>query len=202
MDWRILQTGPPAVEPLDRDLDVKPHIRVDIAADDALLDQLIPAARQHLEEITSRAFIEQEWELTLDRWPKQRYIRLPRPPLLGAGPVRYADVDGNVETLTAGTDYIVDTTSTPGRIVLREGVTWPSVTLWESGGIVIDYVAGYGDAAAAVPTPLRQALKLLIGAWYENREDYYVGRTAGVVVPLPRSIEALIASYIVRGEYP
>ncbi len=202
MAWRIVQTSPPASEPVDRDLEVKPHIRVDTADDDSLLDRLIPAARQHLEELTSRAFIEQQWQLTLDGWPGQRLIRLPRPPLLAAGPVSYTDVDGNVETLTAGTDYLVDTSTAPGRIVLRQGVPWPAARLQESGGIAIDYVAGYGDSADAVPTPLRQALLLLIGAWYENREDYHIGRTAGVVVALPRAVDALVASYIVRSRYP
>ena len=200
--WRITQTTPPGVEPLDRDNEVKPHIRVDHDTDDTLIDRLISAARAHLEDITSRAWIQQDWQMTLDAWPRQRFIRLPRPPLISVTSVTYTDTDGTSDTLTEGTDYIVDTSTTPGRIVLREGVSWPSVTLRESGGIVIVYRAGYGAAAADVPEPLRQALLLLIGAWYDQREDYAVTRTARTVTQVPFAVSALLANYTVRSEFP
>jgi hypothetical protein len=34
---------------------------------------------------------------------------------------------------------------------------------------------GFGDTAAAVPSRIRAAMKLLIGTWYENRESVNVG---------------------------
>ncbi|MCW5861278.1 MAG: head-tail connector protein, partial [Caldilineales bacterium] len=42
-------------------------------------------------------------------------------------------------------------------------------TLRELNAIHIRFEAGYG-AASAVPTRYKQALKLLVGHWYENRE--------------------------------
>ena len=36
-------------------------------------------------------------------------------------------------------------------------------------GIELDVMVGYGDAAVDVPEPLRQAIRLLIAHWYENR---------------------------------
>ena len=44
-------------------------------------------------------------------------------------------------------------------------------------GIEIDVEAGYGDAPADVPQPLRQAIELLVAHWYENRGLIAVGQT-------------------------
>ena len=58
-------------------------------------------------------------------------------------------------------------------------------------GIELDVVVGYGDAAVDVPEPLRQAIRLLIAHWYENR-----GLAAlGTVTVLPTTVAALIAPY-------
>ena len=56
----------------------------------------------------------------------------------------------------------------------------------ECGGI-----AGYG-AAAAVPAAIKQAMLLLIGHWFANREAVNVGN---IVTAMPLAVEALIAPY-------
>jgi hypothetical protein len=56
-------------------------------------------------------------------------------------------------------------------------------------GIEIDVVAGYGDAAD-VPEPLRQAIRLLVAHWFEDR--MLVGAAEA---PLPKTVDALIAPY-------
>src|SRR5665647_77528 len=38
-----------------------------------------------------------------------------------------------------------------------------------AAGIELDVTVGYGAAAVDVPEPLRQAIRLLVGHWYENR---------------------------------
>jgi uncharacterized phiE125 gp8 family phage protein len=55
-------------------------------------------------------------------------------------------------------------------------------------GIELDVTAGYGDSAAAVPEPLRQAIRLLVARAYESRDR--VEQDA-----LPETVAALIAPY-------
>jgi uncharacterized phiE125 gp8 family phage protein len=59
-----------------------------------------------------------------------------------------------------------------------------------TAGIELDVTAGYGDTAVDIPEPLRQAIRLLLAHWYENRAIVAEGSTA-----LPASVEALIAPY-------
>jgi uncharacterized phiE125 gp8 family phage protein len=61
------------------------------------------------------------------------------------------------------------------------------------GGIELDVRVGYGDTAASVPEPLRQAIRLLVAHWYENRLPT---QQAGA---LPASITALIAPFRALG---
>ena len=59
-------------------------------------------------------------------------------------------------------------------------------------GIELDVTVGYGDAAADMPEPLRQAIRLLVAHWYENRGLVTTGVDYST---LPQSIAALIAPY-------
>ena len=85
-------------------------------------------------------------------------------------------------------DYIVDISSEPGRVVLAYGKSWPSTTLQPANGICIEFDAGYGDAAADVPAAVKQAMLLLIGHLYENREAV----TDKSTVVLPMAVESLL----------
>lgn len=184
----VLVSGPDN-EPVDL-IEAKVHLRVDVEDDDDLIEGLITAARQHIELVTQRALITQTWEYVLDAFPAAE-IRLPRPPLQLVGSIVYKLEDGTEVTLDPST-HIVDTKAEPGLIVPAVGETWPTDTLYPTGAITIEYDAGYGDIAADVPMGLRQAILLIVGHWYENRESVVVGQTANVV---PFAAEALICPY-------
>ena len=57
-------TVPPAGEPLTL-AEAKPHLRVDLNDDDALITALISAAREQVEFLTGQRLITQTWELEL-----------------------------------------------------------------------------------------------------------------------------------------
>ena len=61
-----------------------------------------------------------------------------------------------------------------------------------AAGIELDVTVGFGDAAINVPEPLRQAIRLLVAHWYENR-GLMADVDKGVV--LPSTVAALIAPY-------
>lgn len=168
----LVLTQTPAIEPLTL-ADAKAHLRVDIVDDDALITSLITAARQWCEAFQGRAYVTQTWQLWLDSWPEGDEILIPRPPLQSVTSIKYYGADG-AEYVMPATDYLVDTKSEPGRIVLGYGRTWPSVTLRPASTIVVEFVAGYG-AASAVPEKVKQALLLLVGHWYAHREAVLTG---------------------------
>ncbi len=185
----------PATEPVTS-TEAKSHLRVDTTADDTLIGTLITAARQHVEAHLRRALITQTWELVTDAFPVGDILRLPLPPLVSVTSIKYTDEDGAESTLSSGL-YVVDTDSTKGRVVLKNGETWPSVTLAAANGVRVRYVAGYGEASA-VPRPIRQAILLLIGTMYENRESVLVAQGV-TVAQLPFGVDALLMPYRIFG---
>ena len=185
----------PATEPVTS-TEAKAHLRVDTTADDTLIGTLITAARQHVEAHLRRALITQTWELVTDAFPVGDVLRLPLPPLVSVTSIKYTDEDGAESTFSSGL-YVVDTDSTKGRVVLKNGETWPSVTLAAANGVRVRYVAGYGEASA-VPRPIRQAILLLIGTMYENRESVLVAQGV-TVAQLPFGVDALLMPYRIFG---
>jgi len=185
---RLVRTEDPASEPVTLE-EAKSHLRVDASDDDTLIEGLITAARQYYEDVTRRALITQTWRLSLDRWPGGSEILLPRAPLQSVTSVVYTDSDGTATTWSSD-EYAVDADSEPGRVVLGYGYSWPSATLRTSLPIQITYEAGYGDADD-VPEKIKQAIKLLVGHWYENREGVMVAQ--GVSIQgLPLAIDSLV----------
>lgn len=61
-----------------------------------------------------------------------------------------------------------------------------------TAGIELDVTVGYGDAAIDVPEALRQAIRLLVAHWYDNRGVVTTGPNYS---PLPLSVAALLAPY-------
>lgn len=182
----------PALEPVTLS-EAKRHANVVASDDDALITALIVAARELVEQDTSRALINQTWELELDDWWTDG-LEVPRPPLVSVTHVKYYDADGVLQTVTS-TNYHVDTRRQPGVIWWDDDYTLPSLGD-DANPVLVTYVAGYGSAASAVPQRAKQAILLLVGHWYRQREA--VGRTEGEVALAYRR---LIRSLCV-GVYP
>ena len=186
----IKQTTLPATEPIDRTT-AKAHIRVDITDDDTLIDALIIAARDLVERAIERQLITATWVYKMDSFPGSAgTIRLPYPPLIAVSTITYVDEAGVTQTLDSST-YTVDNYSEPGRIVPAFDVSWPP-TRRQINAVTVTFTAGYG-AATAVPQPIKQAMLMLIGNWYESREAIAVGRIN--VDEIPFAVRALLRIY-------
>ena len=184
----VLATAP-SEEPVTLQ-EAKSHLRVDAADDDALITSLITAARETVEHITRRALVTQTWDYFLDAFPSGDELALPLPPLRAVTSITYKDKDGNVSTFDAS-NYVVDTASEPGRVVLKSSATWPSATLWPASAVTVQFDAGYGGAAD-VPQAIKQGLLLLVGHLYENREAIVPGT---VLREIPMGVDALLWPY-------
>lgn len=178
----------PTQEPLTLE-ETKVHLKVDEADDDGLIYALIEAARSYCESYQRRVYISQTWELWLDDWPDGDYIALPLPPLQSVTSVIYYDTDDTEATFSSD-DYFVDTKNEPGRVHLNYGEVWPTTTLRPANGVVVRFVAGYGSEVSDVPEKAKQAMKLLIGAWYEQREAITASGLNINVVPF--AVDALL----------
>lgn len=179
----------PGREPLTIE-DAKEHLRIDQHDEDVWLLDAIKAVRNRAEGMMGRALITQTLEVALDGWPAGRVIELPRPPLVSVTSVKYFS-PADVESTLAASNYYVDTRRTPGRLVLKSTSSWPSVELREVNGVVIRYVAGYGDTESDVPAEMRAAMKLWLGELYEVREN----SAAGGLVTVPAAAEKLLLKY-------
>lgn len=189
----------PAIEPVEV-LDLKKQIGLDVADPFPLLDLYITSAREQFEAVTGRALITQEWRMTIDRWPSGRaenwwdgvrdgaisdmhtpgrsaWVTLPRYKVQTVDAVRVFDDDGTASTVTIADVFITDTQQEPGRLVLKNGATWP-IALQRANAIQIDYTAGYGDDAADVPAAIRIALLQFAAFLFGHRGDDCAGEDA------------------------
>lgn len=157
------------------------------ATEDSLVSALITAAREYCELYTGRAMATQTLEAYANSFGCRNYIRLPMRPIQSVTSVKYKDSDGTETTLTADTDYIADMDE--GRIVLPYGETWPSFTAYTVNPVKIRYIAGY-YASNLIPKAIKQAMLLLIGHWYANREA--VGNAGGEI---EFAVRALLSLY-------
>lgn len=176
---------PPAAEPLSL-AEAKAFLRVETADEDALITALIAAGRIHVERQSGLALITQSWRLVLDCWPDNGRIAVRPAPLLALTAARVLDFDGEARAIDLRPFVTDASTST---LSFRPW-TLPMPTRI-AAGIELDVSTGFGDAAGDVPEPLRQAVRLLVAHWYENRG--IVAGTQGP--PLPPGAAALVAPY-------
>lgn len=154
--------------------EAKAHCRVTFADEDTLIERLIKAATHELEIKLQRTLCETTYIEQLDRFPEGG-IKLAMPPLLSVQSIVYFDTTGAQLTLSSN-DYIVDTHSEPGWVMLAPNKQWPE-TQDRINAVAITYKAGYlagGNAQQqreAVPENLRAWLLIRVATLYENRES-------------------------------
>ena len=169
---------------------MKKHLNIDHTEDDFYITSLIESSLASVENITNRKFLTQTWKAYADEWPD--YFTLPFGKLQSVTSVKYTDVDGTESTKTAS-EYIVDIVSDPGRIILDDGESWPTDSLYPSNPIKIEFVCGYGGASN-VPEPIKTAVMLMTADVYQNKGSIYVGNNMNLV-QIPEYIMNFLWSY-------
>lgn len=153
--------------------EAKAHLRVDIADDDALITRLITTARVYCEEHCDNTFVGGTFQGFEDEFPLgSEPFSIPKPPLTGVASISYVD-ETNVSRTLLTAALLVDSASRPGRIYPAFGTTWPRARA-ERGVVRIEYSAGPASAAEVDPRA-KQAMLLLVGHWYANREAVLSG---------------------------
>jgi len=179
----------PAVEPMTL-TEAKNFLRVDLDDDDIYIGSLITSAREYCESVTMRALGTQKFELVLDDFPSIKdFIEIPRAPLQKVDTAQYRNSFGEVQDIDPAT-ILFDYDSEPGRIVLAYNRFWPIFIPYPAGAVIINYTAGY-TALNPMPIGIKQAMFLLIGQWYTNREPMVDRR----LTELKYSVDSLLAPY-------
>lgn len=148
------------------------HLRVDDGDDNALVERLIEAARLQAENTYLwRALVTRGYRLTLLQAPRTAQIYLPMAPVQAVSSVLADGVAVVGYELFGGVGLL----QLPPGTAVRDR-------------LVVEYTAGYGDADA-VPANFKQAMLLMIGHWYENREAVVL---ATQPAKLPYAVENLL----------
>ena len=200
---RTLDGSGAIVEPLTL-ADAKNYLKVPstITADDALITDMITAARILCEAEQSRTYVSTQRLLTLDHFPPfdgwiapvifsilatgnafaqgtgnwaAYAVWFPYPPLISVDAISYVDFGGNTQALdpTPQGNRVIVQTGTPGLMTPVLGKIFP-ITKPQIGAVGITYTAGYGTTAAAAPSNVRMAMRYIVAQMYANRSTAFV----------------------------
>lgn len=144
----------------------------DLHDEDEDLAAWISTARELSEDFTGRVWIDSTWEMLICDWPCGGLL-IPKGPLIAINSIEYLDAD-NVYQLADSADYRF-AQDEPPRIFWE-----PSTPIYRGAtarhdSIRLELRLGYPGAgspndAAGVPNLAKQAIRMMVAHWYENRE--------------------------------
>lgn len=183
---RVALVTPPAERPVSLE-EARLHLRAPADEDNILIQGLIDAAVSHLDGYSGtlgRCLIEQTWAVHAGLW--WGHLTLPFPDARDIV-VTYRDAQGVERTVDPGlVTYAYWGTGYGIRFEVL--FNYPALAVHPEP-ITVTFTSGYEDAAA-VPAAIKQAILLLVGHWYANREA-----VAGPMQELPLAVNALLAPF-------
>lgn len=182
----VLKTGPASTVVSLAEAKTFLRIDSDYDDDDAYIISLIDVATSVVEEFTRRRLISQTFNIFYDEFPS--YIDLQIGEVASVTHIKYYDTSNSLQTLAAS-NYDVDTKIRPGRIYESENGDFPD-TFERPNAVEVEFVVG--ATAGEVPAPIKQAMFIVIGRYYENRQDVVTGTIAS---ELPLMVNHLLTPY-------
>lgn len=180
----VIEVEAPLVEPVTL-AEMKHYLRVDSTADDDMISSMIQAAREKVEEITRRSFVQRRLRMVADLVPPRiwsmgrcgcwcfdqrlahTYLELERSPVREVHSISHEDSEGEVTSLDVA-DYPLVTDTIPARLYITG--TWPSDEL-----VRIEYTAGYASTGSPddygvtkVPSKVKSAIKYEVQLQYDE----------------------------------
>lgn len=165
--------------------DAKAHLRVpaSLTQSDSDISAKLAAAVGYIQERCGRALLAQTWMLALDRWPGRHphIISLPGGPAKAITSFTYVDTTGTQQALDDD-GYQADLVGDIPRLAPLPGQSWPRLQHGGINQVQVTYQVGYGNETD-VPDPIKQAIMLVLGDFWVNREAaldsrYYVANAA------------------------
>ena len=175
-------TPPAAVLSLEQ---LRRHCKIDPPTSaneaDTDLSAALAAAHAYAQHYAGISIGSQTLELALDEFPTAG-ILLPQGPVTSITSVSYVDTAGATQTLS-GSAYSLDDYSNPQWLLAAAGTDWPA-TFDAANAVKVRYVAG----AASIDGAAAQALRLLSGLYFDNRN----AADKGQMFDVPFGVKALL----------
>jgi uncharacterized phiE125 gp8 family phage protein len=147
--------------------EVRRYLRADSVVDDETITLAMLAAGDFIAEKTGRDLFATTYVETFYRFPVWDHeIALSRYPIRSITSVQYYDSSDELQTLSSGQYALV--TEEPSYIESVYNASWPDTSV-RNRSVLVTYVTGH--TAANVPQPLRAALLILAGWFYEPLEN-------------------------------
>lgn len=148
----------------------KAHCRCQNDAENDLFTGWIQAAFDYCQRYTSRAILTSTWQYIDCGFPADdEPIDLLISPVQSITSIEYVDTDADDQTLD-DEDYQLDAQDIAPKIYVGPESSWPLTQLGKVSAVTVEFIAGY-TSIALVPAQFGQAMLLIIGNWYKNRED-------------------------------
>lgn len=140
-------------------VEVKRYLRVDFNDDDTLIESLIAAATNHVEQHLGRTLLKTRYKLAWQYCRNEQYldyfvVQLPMGPVLSVEKVFDCHRQEKLRRIS------VDIESAKPNVMFACN--------YEQ--VLIEYTAGYGDTPECVPQEIRQATLSIIAELYRNRD--------------------------------
>lgn len=179
------------VEPPVSLAEVKAHLRIDHTDEDPTLDIYLSAATDYLDGpggILGKALVTQTWLVPAAKFTSPIWLPAGLTPVQSVTEINYFDGDNVTQILDEDVYSLVINDEDGSKVVLQADQTWPT-TYTRDDAVSVSVVAGYG-APNAVPGKIRQAMLLLVGDWYTNRE----ASSPDAIKELPFAVRSLLAN--------
>ncbi len=164
--------------------EIKTHLRINHSEEDIYLTSLLEAAIEYCENFTGRVIKQKIVEIILDTFPA-RILKLPITPVIDVTSINYTN-SKEEEIYIEALNYVKVLETEPPLVVHKE--SWPQDVINIPGKVRVAVNAGYEIA----PQSIKQAVLLLCGHFYENREAVSI---KGELKELPFSVSALLYPY-------
>lgn len=185
----VTVSTPPAEAPVSL-TEAKAHLRVEWTDEDTIIQAYLDAAIAVLDGPTGwlgRAMCAQSWQHVCGGTHFGKVWLTAQPNALSS--IYYLDPTTEAETLAPIADFRIHSDGYQFAVVPKTGKTWPA-TANRSDALKLTFTTGYGGASS-VPKPIKQAILLLVGHWFKERE----AATVVAMRELPFGVQALLNTY-------
>ena len=163
----------------------KKQLKLDATStvEDDILQGYIDAAIEVVENYTSTSVNQQKYKFALASFTET--FAFMRSPVVSIDSVKYYDVSDTLITLASEKYELRQVDKYQSEIFFNDYDNIPTVSTTKSQPVEISVTTGYD--ATTLPKAIKQAILLLIGSFYENRQD--------TVEALPKATTNLLRKY-------
>lgn len=145
--------------------ELKSHLRIEHEIEDTYLQNLIRTATEYIENELQQALIQRTYVYECSKITAKddlRFVQLPMGPVL--------------EVLSVEQKKLDDARIGLRRYVLQDDrILLPSALM---NPIIVTYRAGFGVYPKHIPAPIKQAILMVAGECYENRQGFSMQKSA------------------------